>query len=773
VASALQPFINTGSFNRDGLINTGSVSAVQSISGSLNISNSLNINPNAVLTLQTGSRMAVIGDNGGTPGAIGFFADGSTTRSFNIQAQPGGNGTIAMSDFPSNNHFMFYNMPLHWIQFEAPLTSTGSGNAIDVLYGMNIGMNQTSSAMGLKVTGSLNVTGSQHTIIGNTIITGSVILSGSAGPELDVKGDVLITGSVIMSGSAGIELDVKGDQTNTGSLTVRSGSLSTFSQGTTINTDLYLTNSLGGQSNIIKGWSDNPAGGGAAASQANYTGSLRITGSNNIVSMPQIRATGVGGGVDQQGYISGSDNTLTSNGGGIYLNTGSLLFPKTTNNYVGANSNILMNFTTSSLAGGHPTLINNTLYAGTITINSNSGSVLSLSANILNGAALTSTQNNIVTNTRPNIGSNALLGGAITLNHISSSINYNANINNAAVTINNHLSSSNITNNNVIASNNTFLGGQGGTGVNIWVSGSQSSNLSRNFNSNLIGGANAVISSSFVSSSNSNLLASIIYGNGLIVSASHNSGTLGGSAFFGRFNDTGSGLNLTQDIVFAVGTGTAAATRRTGLYVTSGSLVGVSGSMLVNGQTTMTASSGFPLYVSGTMQTQRIHFDGNPFNSEPASNLGALRYDGNNAAFSITNYNKAEITSGSFVELYLSTGSNYVHSKQFANYANTSAVTTLANSNGTRNFDVNVDTTTITGSVSISNLATSTGSFVVTTDNNGTLTKTTYSGLVSASFNVGTFYDTTTQSGSAAVSQSINFNTTDISQGVTVASNSR
>jgi hypothetical protein len=40
-------------------------------------------------------------------------------------------------------------------------------------------------------------------------------------------------------------------------------------------------------------------------------------------------------------------------------------------------------------------------------------------------------------------------------------------------------------------------------------------------------------------------------------------------------------------------------------------------------------------------------------------------------------------------------------------------------------------------------------------------------------FNVGTFYDTTTQSGSANVSQSINYNTTDISQGVTVASNSR
>jgi hypothetical protein len=40
-------------------------------------------------------------------------------------------------------------------------------------------------------------------------------------------------------------------------------------------------------------------------------------------------------------------------------------------------------------------------------------------------------------------------------------------------------------------------------------------------------------------------------------------------------------------------------------------------------------------------------------------------------------------------------------------------------------------------------------------------------------FNVGTFYDTTTQSGSANVSQSISYNTTDITKGVSVVSGSR
>jgi hypothetical protein len=480
------------------------------------------MNPSSVLTLQSSSRMAVIGDNSGTPGAIGFFADGSTTRSLNIQAQPGGNGNVAISDFPTNNHFMFYNLPLHWIQFEAPLTSTGSGNAIDVLYGMNIGTNQTSSAMGLKVTGSF----------------------------------------------------------------FERGTMYVQSNNTTVSPDLYVTNSLGGQSNIIKGWGDNQGTAGASTTQANYTGSLRITGSNNTVSMPQIRATNFGGTTDLSGYISGSENTIAGNLAGIYLNTGSLLFPKLTNNYVGSNSSILMNFTTSSLAGGHPIIQNNTLYAGTLAINSNSGSVQAVAGNLINGGNIQSTQS-FVTNVRPSISVN-FSAATVRLDHISSSISYQNNWNNAAVTITNALSSSAIANNSLLVQNNTFLGGQSGTHT-IFVSGSQNTNAPRNIVSNLLGGTSINVSSSIVSSSNAILASTIAYGNNLHLSASHTSGTAGGSAFFGRFNDTGS-LAYSQDIVFAVGTGTAVSTRRTGLWITSGSLVGVSGSMAVTGALSITGS---------------------------------------------------------------------------------------------------------------------------------------------------------------------------------------
>jgi hypothetical protein len=468
-------------------------------------------------------------------------------------------------------------------------TANTTGELLSFVSGSyGLWVNKTSSQLGLATSSSVNLaTGSllkTGSVAGNvltftkgdgttfdlTVATGSgsdrngLITTGS------IAGTQAITGSLISSGSIA----------TTGSVTV-GGDLYNLSQNglSSVSPYLFLTSSQAGQVNFIKGWSDNPTAGGAGAVIANYTGSLRITGSNNTVSLPQIRATGFGGGSDLQGYISGSDNIIGGNFAGIYLNTGSLLFPKIWGNNVQPNSALVMNFTTSSLSGGHPTILNNTLYAGTITVNSNSGSIQAMSSNIVNGGSVTTTQN-FVTNTRPTISTNLVNGQNVTLNHISSSVNYSSNFNNSPITVNNHLSSSNITNNSVTVNNNIIVGGSQATGHVIYVSGSQSSNASRQFSDNIIGGKNVVVSSSFVSSSASNLYATIVYGNTLTVSGSHSGN--GGSAFFGRFNDTGS-LHLAQDIVFAVGTGTAAGSRRTGLYVTSGSLVGVSGSLNVIG----------------------------------------------------------------------------------------------------------------------------------------------------------------------------------------------
>jgi hypothetical protein len=285
-----------------------------------------------------------------------------------------------------------------------------------------------------------------------------------------------------------------------------------------------------------------------------------------------------------------------------------------------------------------------------MTINHNSGSI-GVSTNLINAGALNSTQN-FVTNTRPQNSGN-IIGNAVTLNHISSSINFSQNFNNSPIIINNHLSSSNITNNSLTFTNNTVVGGSSATGLSLWVSGSQNSNITRTISDNLIGGRNIIVSSSFVSSSASNLISSLIYGQNLIVSGNHQS--FGGNAFLGRYNDATS-LHLAQDIVFAVGTGTGTGTRRTGLWIDSGSNVVTSGSFRSIGNATITGS----LNVSGSA-TITGSVNGNVNNLTVASNTASLNLnDGNFFVLQLTgsvdtHINPSNIKAGQTVNIKLNT----------------------------------------------------------------------------------------------------------------------
>jgi len=542
---------NTLQYVTDGL---GGNTALQISATEVNVTGSFYIN-GVPITNGTSGTSGTSGQNGssGTSGTSGQSGSSGTSGTSGVSGSSGTSGTSGQSGSSGTSG----------VDGSSGTSGTSGQN----------GSSGTSGTSGLD--GSSGTSGTSG-VDGSSGTSGTSGLDGSSG----TSGDSIFaqTGS-FWATTNNIQI--------TGSLDIRSGSLDLFSNNTTVNTDLYLTSSQGGQSNMVFGWSDNPQSGGAGATQANYTGSLRITGSNNIVSMPLIRPTAVGGGADQQGYISGSGNMLLSNFGGVFLNTGSLLFPKTQNNILGNLSVIRMNFTTSSLSGGHPTVSNNVVLGGALILNSNSGSLQTVGQNIILGGTITSTQN-FVTNTRPTIAANNVIGNA-TLNHISSSITYSQNYNNAAVTINNHLSSSNITNNNLSVTNNAFLGSSS-SAMSIFVSGSQSTNATRNIINNLIGGTGNIVSSSFVSSSNSNLVSTIIYGNSLAVSGSHTTGTNGGSAFFGRFNATGSNQESAQSVVFAVGTGTAAGSRKTGFLIDSGSNTLISGSLRTIGNTTITGS---------------------------------------------------------------------------------------------------------------------------------------------------------------------------------------
>lgn len=161
----------------------------------------------------------------------------------------------------------------------------------------------------------------------------------------------------------------------------------------------------------------------------------------------------------------------------------------------------------------------------------------------------------------------------------------------------------------------------------------------------------------------------------------------------------------------------------------------------------MQSEDHFPLVVSGTMQIDRIHFNGNPFNGNPGSNLGAIRFDQNMETFYTTNYNFDTNTTQSIVAQTVITASNYVETKLGADNAGQSYYLKLSNQSGT-------------GSV------TTNASLVVTASQD-------FYVHGHKQFNGGQFQNNTTLSGSAGVSQSIALPITDLSYGVYVANGSR
>jgi len=518
----------------------------------------------------------------------------------------------------------------------------GNDNILFIITSTPSGTSGTSGANGTSGVNGTNGTAGSSGLSGTSGTDGTAGSSGSSGSS--GGSPFAQTGSFYnTTNNIGI----------TGSLNVRSGSVSLVSNNTTVQPELYLTSSEAGQANIILGWGDNPGANAPQSTQSNYTGSLRITGSNNIVALPQVRATNFSGTATQQGYISGSNNIINTNQGGIYLNTDSQLFPKTQGNIINGPNAIRMEFTTSSLTGGHPTINQNILNGSTLTINHNSGSI-NASNNFLEGASTTSTQN-FVTNLRPTFNTN-ILNGTITLNHVSSSITFTNNFGNGLITVNNHLSSSGIAQNNLNIGSNIFAGGTQGATLVIYASGSQSSNTARNISNNIIGGGNIIVSSSFVSSSNSQLREAIIFGSNLAVSASHFGE--GGSAFFGRFNATGSLQESSQDTIFVVGTGTAVGSRRNGLRIDSNSnsyftgSVNVSGSLTLNGVAVATTTG---LITTGSIGgTQSI--TGSLIVSGSVSITGSV--NGNVNTLSISSQTASlNLNNGNFFTLQLVSGS--------------------------------------------------------------------------------------------------------------------
>jgi len=193
---------------------------------------------------------------------------------------------------------------------------------------------------------------------------------------------------------------------------------------------------------------------------------------------------------------------------------------------------------------------------------------------------------------------NNIVNGAMQATMNSSSLAFQNNIVNAGsfIIANNHFTTAAGTGQPTV--NNNLVGGVQFT--NLTVQGANPAGTTNNaaFQGNISYGISnaAHINADLARTSGTNaythLSATAILGANLAVTGSSltSDTTSIGSAFVGRFNANDGIRNKTSDIVFAVGTGTATGTRKTGLLVDSGSNTFVEGTLNVSGSTTITGS---------------------------------------------------------------------------------------------------------------------------------------------------------------------------------------
>ena len=502
------------------------------------------INASGVDPANIFSSFAVLGD---TSEATMYLALSSYSQEYSVKPVPGfyGGGLYTGQFGSSDTAITFYSSSIqNWkpTQFKAPVQMTGS-------------LSVSGSTNFRELTGSLAAfSASISTRINN--------VSGSGGAAFPYTGSAIITGSLIVSGN----ISERGD-------------LFIISPNQTID---FSNVSSSNKGNIIFGVPDYSDG-------TFQSGSFVISGSNNILFQGNPQNT-----VGYYSYVSGSFNIL---GTPINVSTASVNNPQIDSNYI--NRQVTLNVVSQSL--GVPIISSNILFGqGATTFNHQSGSFRFI-GNILGGNNIFTSNQNITKGVGvPGITGNSMMG-TVTLNHYSSSIGFDRNTTNglSAPIVDNYVSSSfGAATNGIAVNRNFFIGNT----ITIHASGSAASATTRTFADNLIGGGRNTISSSYVNSNNAHLISSIVYGEGLIVSASHTSTAVGGTAFFGRYNDTTAGLNSSQNVIFAVGGGTSTSARKTPFYITTGSAVFVSGSLSVTGSSTFSGS----LAVSGTINTITI-----------------------------------------------------------------------------------------------------------------------------------------------------------------------
>jgi collagen type VII alpha len=531
------------------------------VSGSMSVTGSIDI---------TGQYLVNgVAFSGGTSGTSGTSGDSGSSGTSGTSGQDGSSGTSGTSGGTGSSG-----------------TSGTSGVAGSSGTSGTDGSSGTSgvspSLVGVITTGSITTT----QVITGSLILGNTVISGSLIGGTDNNGIIKIQSQLNTSSSAAIP----------------------FGYISSSNPDL--------QTNIIT--SVNTTSFGSGLLTANQTGSIVISGSNNIILGGSNRNNTL---VTQgtYGYLGGGGNIGT-----VYptLGTGSILRPTINNNAL--QSALSLQFTTSSLAA--PAISSNLIY-GSTTINHQSGSVL-FQLNHVGGQGFTSNANTTTLGLNPNISFNTFVGNTnphVTLNHNSSSIVYQGNIGGGLTVTNNYSSSVSTAVNNIAVTSNLLVGESN----TLVVSGSNSGTR-RTFNSNLILGRSNIINSNFSGGTGGHLVSTALLGQDLIVSASSTAPTQGGTVYVGRFNATGSLQEDANQAIFVVGNGTGAGARSNAIHIESTGNNRMTGSLKVSGSNHQIVGN---TVITGSINTSSSTFVILSGSMRMSNESGSVRIaDGNNQA---------------------------------------------------------------------------------------------------------------------------------------------
>ena len=570
-------------------------------------------------------------------------------------AGPGGTNDIKFINRVSGSKIIFEN------------TQGGQGNTIEFTAGaVSFDIGARSGSTG-KVTFGSNTTSIESL---NTPITASAFKAGAGG--INSAGALtasLQQGYVWVGGAGDVSTLVA-----TSSFTINTGSFATTGSNTFTGDQTLIDNAgnfytisdaSGSMMLVAKGFtsasahlSASSAGIGNFIFKTNSnTADTIISGSNNIFTNPAAPTAGF------KRYIGGNSNTYLGPAAVPQISASMAFSPAMNqNNIVGV---VTMRGPVSSSA--YSMLQNNIL--GTVSIGPNATSNaekltsgLSMTTNNILGTLNITANQSALTGSTTTLTSNTI-AGTVSLQLSSSAVSmFNNIINDAGFTFTNQFFSSSAGLGSVAVNRNN-IAGQSNSIIVVGAQPTASTNAT-SFSDNFIGGgANILygdIANARIVSTNAyhNAIRNIIFGNGLIVTGSSllSDTTSFGSAFFGRWNSIDGNKDLTNETIFAVGTGTSTSARKTGFLIDSGSntfiegTLNVSGSLLLNGTPITSISTGSfattgsntffgqqTINLSGTAQNLATQIGGNSTQVETDMYVDGGNYDTFNVFVSASN----------------------------------------------------------------------------------------------------------------------------------------